>query len=61
MLYIYIKNFLFLNIINMFYRVLKVVLVNLEVDLNIVKEVEKVEDVYVMYFKDCLYKIKGLE
>lgn len=36
-------------------------LVNSEVDLNIVKEVEKVEDVYVMHFKDCPYKIKGLE
>lgn len=40
---------------------LKAILVSSEVDSNIVKEVEKAEDVYVMHFKDCPYKIKGLE
>lgn len=41
--------------------VIKAALVNSEVDSNIVKDEEKVEDVYVMHFKDCPYKIKGLE
>lgn len=59
--HIYIKNFLPPNTTNTFHRVLKAALVNSKVDLNIVKEVEKVEDVYVMHFKDCPYKIKGLE
>lgn len=60
--YIYIENFLppkYHQYVSQ--RVLKAALVNSEVDLNIVKEVEKVEDVYVMHFKDCPYKIKGLE
>lgn len=59
--HIYIKNFLPPNTTNTFHRVLKAALVNSKVDLNIVQEVENVEDVYVMHFKDCPYKIKGLE